>query len=212
MLKLALVLIAAALGGHNRIVEMPKVLMLIEGSHAMQSRVALMRFARVLQIESVVLAGVYCRRGSRFESFTGDFFLTENFLPVHADGGVCAAASCLVESSPALALPSFTGSAARRVFLLRHDALDRGGAPCIRVAKSRSRTKLGRSKPMLDTRRHTCLRIRRGRSGSRDRLTALPCFAIAYPPARYSTVRLDNAYRPRSEKSVGSASLAFLMS
>ncbi|MEZ2307418.1 copper resistance D family protein [Paraburkholderia sp. RCC_158] len=58
VLKLALVLIAAALGGHNRIVEMPKVLMSLKGSHAMQSRVALKRFARVLQVESVVLAGV----------------------------------------------------------------------------------------------------------------------------------------------------------
>jgi putative copper resistance protein D len=53
-----LVLKAAALGGHNRVVEMPKVLMSLKGSHAMQPGVALKRFARVLQVESVVLAGV----------------------------------------------------------------------------------------------------------------------------------------------------------
>ncbi|GJH28601.1 copper resistance D family protein [Caballeronia novacaledonica] len=56
--KLALVLVAAALGGHNRFFEMPALLASLKGSSsAIQTR-QLKRFATVLHIESWVLIGV----------------------------------------------------------------------------------------------------------------------------------------------------------
>ncbi|MFM0033961.1 copper resistance D family protein [Paraburkholderia strydomiana] len=58
LLKLGLVLIAAALGGHNRVVEMPKLLLALKGSRSLPRDRPLKRFSRVLQVESVVLAGV----------------------------------------------------------------------------------------------------------------------------------------------------------
>ncbi|MEX3634607.1 copper resistance D family protein [Paraburkholderia sp. BR14320] len=58
LLKLALVLIAAALGGHNRFFEMPKLLSALKNPSAAAPARPLRRFAAVLHIESIVLAGV----------------------------------------------------------------------------------------------------------------------------------------------------------
>lgn len=58
LLKLFLVLIAAVLGGHNRCFEMPKLLAELTHASAATPTGSLRRFARVLQVESLVLAGV----------------------------------------------------------------------------------------------------------------------------------------------------------
>ncbi|PCE34174.1 copper resistance D family protein [Burkholderia ubonensis] len=58
LLKLALVLIAAALGGHNRFFEMPKLLTALKHPAAASPAGALRRFGAVLKVESLVLAGV----------------------------------------------------------------------------------------------------------------------------------------------------------
>ncbi|PRH40566.1 copper resistance protein CopD [Burkholderia vietnamiensis] len=58
MLKLALVLLGAALGGHNRFFEMPMLLSTLKKpSEAIPGRL-LRRFGRVLHVESLVLVGV----------------------------------------------------------------------------------------------------------------------------------------------------------
>jgi putative copper resistance protein D len=58
LLKLALVLIAAALGGHNRFFEMPKLLSALKNPSAAGPAGPLRRFGAVLKVESFVLAGV----------------------------------------------------------------------------------------------------------------------------------------------------------
>ncbi|KDB09645.1 copper resistance D domain protein [Burkholderia sp. lig30] len=58
LLKLALVLIAAALGGHNRFFEMPKLLSVLKNPSAATPTGLLRRFGAVLQVESLVLASV----------------------------------------------------------------------------------------------------------------------------------------------------------
>jgi len=58
LLKLALVFVAAALGGHNRFFEMPKLLASLKSASSTSPVKPLKRFAAVLHIESVVLAGV----------------------------------------------------------------------------------------------------------------------------------------------------------
>ncbi|AOJ83162.1 copper resistance protein CopD [Burkholderia savannae] len=60
LLKLALVAIAAALGGHNRFFEMPSLLTTLDGSSPKSNAFVrpLRRFGIVLQIESLVLMGV----------------------------------------------------------------------------------------------------------------------------------------------------------
>ncbi|MBN3760527.1 CopD family protein [Burkholderia sp. Ac-20365] len=58
LLKLLLVLIAAALGGHNRFFEMPKLLVSLKSGVPITTATPLKRFAAVLHIESVVLAAV----------------------------------------------------------------------------------------------------------------------------------------------------------
>ncbi|MGN7984903.1 CopD family protein [Burkholderia sp. 22313] len=58
LLKLALVLIAAALGGHNRFFGMSKLLAALKDPAAAVPAIALRRFGTVLRIEAVVLAGV----------------------------------------------------------------------------------------------------------------------------------------------------------
>jgi putative copper resistance protein D len=58
LLKLALVFVAAALGGHNRFFEMPKLLASLKDASSTSPVKPLKRFATVLHIESVVLAGV----------------------------------------------------------------------------------------------------------------------------------------------------------
>jgi putative copper resistance protein D len=58
LLKLVLVLIAAALGGHNRFFEMPKLLCALKNPSATTPLGPLRRFGAVLQIESLVLASV----------------------------------------------------------------------------------------------------------------------------------------------------------
>ncbi|WP_175997681.1 copper resistance D family protein [Burkholderia stabilis] len=58
LLKLALVLFAAMLGGHNRFFWMPKLLAAMNDQAAALPVVALRRFGAVLRIEAVVLAGV----------------------------------------------------------------------------------------------------------------------------------------------------------
>jgi putative copper resistance protein D len=58
LLKLALVLIAAALGAHNRFIEMPRLLASLKEAHPDATARPLKRFTAVLRIESVVLAGV----------------------------------------------------------------------------------------------------------------------------------------------------------
>jgi putative copper resistance protein D len=58
LLKLALVFVAAALGGHNRFFEMPRLLASLRNASSTSPRKPLKRFAAVLHIESVVLAGV----------------------------------------------------------------------------------------------------------------------------------------------------------
>ncbi|WP_321795007.1 copper resistance D family protein [Caballeronia sp. J97] len=58
LLKFALVLIAAALGAHNRFVEMPRLLASLKEARADAAARPLKRFAAVLHVESVVLAGV----------------------------------------------------------------------------------------------------------------------------------------------------------
>lgn len=58
LFKLALVLIAAALGGHNRFFEMPKLLAALKDPAAATPAGLLRRFGAVLRIEAVVLAGV----------------------------------------------------------------------------------------------------------------------------------------------------------
>ncbi|MFM0556875.1 CopD family protein [Paraburkholderia sediminicola] len=57
-LKLALVVVAAALGAHNRFFEMPKLLASLKSASSTSPVMPLKRFAAVLHIESVVLAGV----------------------------------------------------------------------------------------------------------------------------------------------------------
>jgi copper resistance protein D len=58
LLKLALVLVAAALGGHNRIFEMPRLLASLKNASSTSPARHLKRFAAVLHAESLVLAGV----------------------------------------------------------------------------------------------------------------------------------------------------------
>ncbi|GAU05460.1 copper resistance D family protein [Burkholderia stabilis] len=58
LLKLALVLTAAALGGHNRFFGMPKLLAALKDPAAAMPAGPLRRFGAVLRIEAVVLAGV----------------------------------------------------------------------------------------------------------------------------------------------------------
>ncbi|QTO21850.1 CopD family protein [Burkholderia seminalis] len=58
LLKLSLVLIAAALGGHNRFFGMPKLLAALGDPAAAMPAVSLKRFGAVLRIEAVVLGGV----------------------------------------------------------------------------------------------------------------------------------------------------------
>ncbi|ORC49049.1 copper resistance protein CopD [Burkholderia sp. A27] len=58
MLKLALVFVAAALGGHNRFFEMPTLLASLKNVSSALPVKPLKRFAAVLHVESVVLAGV----------------------------------------------------------------------------------------------------------------------------------------------------------
>lgn len=58
LLKLSLVFGAAALGGHNRFFEMPKLLALLKNASSTPPVKPLKRFAAVLHIESVMLAGV----------------------------------------------------------------------------------------------------------------------------------------------------------
>jgi putative copper resistance protein D len=58
LLKLALVFVAAALGGHNRFFEMPKLLASLKSASSTLPVKPLKRFVAVLHIESAVLAGV----------------------------------------------------------------------------------------------------------------------------------------------------------
>jgi putative copper resistance protein D len=58
LLKLALVLVAVALGGHNRFFEMPRLLAALKNASSTPSVRHLKRFAAVLHGESLVLAGV----------------------------------------------------------------------------------------------------------------------------------------------------------
>ncbi|BCF95922.1 copper-resistance membrane protein [Paraburkholderia sp. PGU19] len=58
LLKFVLVLIGAALGGHNRFIEMPLLLASLRGTPSELTARLLKRFATVLHVESVVLAGV----------------------------------------------------------------------------------------------------------------------------------------------------------
>ncbi|HHL4078433.1 CopD family protein [Burkholderia sola] len=58
LLKLALVLIAAMLGGHNRFFGMPKLLAALKDPAAAMPAGALKRFGTVLRVEAVVLGGV----------------------------------------------------------------------------------------------------------------------------------------------------------
>jgi putative copper resistance protein D len=58
LFKLALVFVAAVLGGHNRFFEMPKLLASLKNASSTSPGKPLKRFAAVLHIESVVLAGV----------------------------------------------------------------------------------------------------------------------------------------------------------
>ena len=58
LLKLALVLIAAALGGHNRFFGMPTLLATLKDPAASMPASSLKRFGTVLRIEAVVLGGV----------------------------------------------------------------------------------------------------------------------------------------------------------
>ncbi|HEX7906944.1 MAG TPA: CopD family protein [Paraburkholderia sp.] len=58
LLKLALVFVAAALGGHNRFFEMPRLLASLMNASSTPSVKPLKRFVAVLHIESMVLAGV----------------------------------------------------------------------------------------------------------------------------------------------------------
>ncbi|MBN3817634.1 CopD family protein, partial [Paraburkholderia sp. Se-20369] len=58
LVKLALVLLAAALGGHNRFFGMPKLLAALSHASTIPPGGPLRRFNTVLRVESVVLAGV----------------------------------------------------------------------------------------------------------------------------------------------------------
>ena len=58
LLKLALVVIAAALGGHNRFFEMPKLMSALCNPAATAPARLLRRFGAILHVESAVLAGV----------------------------------------------------------------------------------------------------------------------------------------------------------
>ncbi|MCA8037622.1 CopD family protein [Burkholderia arboris] len=58
LLKLALVLIAAMLGGHNRFFGMPKLLAVLQDPAVAMPAGALKRFGTVLRVEAVVLGGV----------------------------------------------------------------------------------------------------------------------------------------------------------
>ncbi|WP_250532567.1 CopD family protein [Caballeronia sp. AZ10_KS36] len=58
LLKLGLVLLAAALGGHNRFFAMPQLLASLHGGSLRQVALALKRFSRVLHLESIVLVTV----------------------------------------------------------------------------------------------------------------------------------------------------------
>jgi copper resistance protein D len=58
LLKLVLVILAASLGGHNRFFEMPRVLATLRKTSLESPPRPLKRFATVLHIESVILAGV----------------------------------------------------------------------------------------------------------------------------------------------------------
>ncbi|GLU32934.1 CopD family protein [Trinickia caryophylli] len=58
LLKLALVLVAAALGGHNRFFEMPALLSALKNPAKAVPIVPLRRFGAVLHVESLILLGV----------------------------------------------------------------------------------------------------------------------------------------------------------
>ncbi|MGF6656265.1 putative copper export protein [Paraburkholderia youngii] len=58
LLKLALVGIATAVGGHNRFFEMPQLLASLREASSEFAARPLKRFAAVLHVESIVLAGV----------------------------------------------------------------------------------------------------------------------------------------------------------
>ena len=58
LLKLVLAILAAALGGHNRLFEMPRLLTTLKRTSLESPTRPLKRFAAVLHIESIVLAGV----------------------------------------------------------------------------------------------------------------------------------------------------------
>jgi len=58
LLKLVQVLVAAEVGGHNRFVEMPRLSVSLKHASSTSPVRHLKRFAAVLHIESVALAGV----------------------------------------------------------------------------------------------------------------------------------------------------------
>ncbi|GAB7547731.1 copper resistance D family protein [Cupriavidus sp. 8B] len=58
VLKLGFVIVAAALGGHNRFFEMPRLLESLQNPSSTSSARYIQRFATVLHVESWVLAGV----------------------------------------------------------------------------------------------------------------------------------------------------------
>jgi putative copper resistance protein D len=58
MLKVGLVLVAAALGGHNRFFELPRLLASLKAGSMREAAPALKRFSTVLHVESIVLVAV----------------------------------------------------------------------------------------------------------------------------------------------------------
>lgn len=63
LLKLALVLVAAGLGGHNRFFEMPTLLAALRQPTSSDSRRLISRFTTVLRVESVFLLAVLVAAG-----------------------------------------------------------------------------------------------------------------------------------------------------
>ena len=58
LVKLGLVIVAVALGGHNRFFEMPRLLESLQNWSSVSRTRYIKRFAAVLHVESWVLAGV----------------------------------------------------------------------------------------------------------------------------------------------------------
>lgn len=58
MWRLGLVLVAAALDGHNRFFEMPRLLVALQQDSMRATEPALKRFSRVLHVGSIVLVAV----------------------------------------------------------------------------------------------------------------------------------------------------------